>query len=437
MDDREFDPTCACGPEVNRRGLLQLGLGGYLGMSLLGSDLLRADEGTDTGKRMPGKGQAKHCIVLYMAGGMSQTDTFDPKPGTLNAGPLKAIKTSAKGVQFSEYLPGLAEQANKLAVLRSMSTREGAHDRARYLLHTGYAISGTVKHPDLGALIAQATHDEAFDMPAYVHINGSPIGPGFIGVEHAPFTVANAKQPVANLGYPKKVDGRRWGRRRKLLVAIEKRFKKDHPGGETEGHTKVYSKADRLMHSAQVKAFNLAEEPKLLRTAYGDNAFGQGCLMARRLVQAGVKAVEVQLGGWDTHEDNFTKNKRNCEMLDAGFATLMRDLADKGLLKKTLVLLVTEFGRTPTVNKKEGRDHWAKGWSVVMGGASIKGGQALGSTNKDGSKVAETPIAAQDMMASVMHALGVDTTKLNYTREGRPLRVVDKAGKVLPELFRA
>lgn len=418
---------------LDRRGFLRLSLGGTLGLAMSGGLPALADD--DTSTKVPGRGQAKACIVLYMAGGMSQTDTFDPKPGTMNAGPLKAIKTATKGVQFSELLPRLAGQSNHLAVLRSMATREGAHDRARYLLHTGYAPSGTVRHPDLGALIAQARHDANLAMPAYVHVNGTAIGSGFIGVDYAPFSVANPTQPVKNLGYPKKVDAKRWDRRRQLLKAIEKRFKRDHPGEETSGHTKVYARADRLMHSPNVKAFDLSKESKQLRDAYGNNRFGQGCLMARRLVQAGVKVVEVQLGGWDTHRDNFTANRRLCGILDAGFATLLKDLKDKKLLDKTAVLLTTEFGRTPKINQNEGRDHWAMGWSSVLAGASIKGGRVVGGTSHDGTRVAKRPIAAQDVMASVFHTLGLDASKTNYTRNGRPLRAVDKKGKVIPELF--
>lgn len=419
--------------DLQRRELLRLGLGSGLALALSGR--VFAQEDADTARGAKGEGGASHCVVLYMAGGMSQTDTFDPKPGTKNGGPLKGIKTAAEGLVFSELLPGLAEQAGRLAVIRSMATREGAHERARYLLHTGYVPSGTVRHPDLGALIAQGTHDASFDLPAYVSISGGGLGSGELGVKFSPFSVADPTRPVENMSYAQGVDGKRWQRRRKLLEAIEKQFTKQHPGDETKGHTEIYTQADRMMHSARIKAFDLSEESKALRDAYGRNRFGQGCLMARRLVQAGVKVTEVQLGGWDTHQDNFTKNRQNAGMLDAGFATLLRDLADQGLLKKTLVVLLTEFGRTPTVNADDGRDHWAMGWSVALAGGPIRGGRAIGATNADGSAIAKRPITAQDLHRSVFHALGLDANQTNFTRNGRPIRAVDKSGKVIPELF--
>ncbi|MGE0710958.1 MAG: DUF1501 domain-containing protein [Planctomycetota bacterium] len=425
----------------DRRDFLRASLTATLGLALGGRRLLAGEEDGAKAEedvpaeKVPGGGKARSVIVLNMAGGMSQLDTFDPKPGQQNAGPLKAISTSAPGLQLSELLPRLAEQGKHLAVIRSMLTREGAHERASYLLHTGYAPSGTVAHPDLGALIAQARRDPARDLPAYVHIGGRAVGAGFIGVDYAPFGVDDPTQPVDNLRYPQQVDAARFERRRQLLSAIERRFHKSHPGSETEALTTVYGKADRLMHSPQVKAFDLSEEPAALRDRYGKERFGQGCLMARRLVEAGVPAVEVALGGWDTHKDNFTQARKLAAQLDAGMAALIADLAERGKLDSTLVLLVSEFGRTPAINKDEGRDHWAAGWSVALAGGGVRGGQAVGATSPDGTKVAARPVAAQDLLASVFCALAVDSAHVNYTREGRPLRVVDKKGRVVRELF--
>jgi uncharacterized protein (DUF1501 family) len=423
-----------------RRGFLATSLAGTLGLAL-GSRAMAQDEGGVVDKeeaprpKVKGGGKAKACIVLYMAGGMSQTDTFDPKGSHKHAGPLKTIDTSAKGLQLGELLPLLAEQGKHLAVIRSMATREGAHDRARHLVHTGYAPSGTVEHPDLGALVAQARVDPARDLPAYVHVGGTPLGSGFIGVDFAPFGVGDPTRPVANLTYPPKVDAKRFDRRRQLLSAIERRFRKSHPGTETEALTKVYSKADRLMHSPQIKAFDLTSESAKLRDAYGRGRFGQGCLMARRLIEHGVPAVEVVLGGWDTHQDAFTRHRALAAQLDAAMATLIRDLEERKKLDSTLILLVSEFGRTPRINANEGRDHWANGWSVALAGGGIRGGQAIGATSPDGLKLTKHPVRAPDLMASVFHALGVNEAHTNYTREGRPLRAVDKSGRVISKLF--
>lgn len=421
------DPCC------DRRHLLRLGLSGSLGL-LLGDGLLRRAGAQERA----GLATAEACIVLWMSGGMSQTDTFDPKPGTPSAGPLGALRTAQKDLLLSELLPRTAEHMRHVSLIRSMATREGAHDRATYLVHTGWAPGGTVRHPDVGSLVAQALARPASDgdeLPPYVCIGGQGVGPGLLGVASAPFTVADPTRPVQDLVYPAGVDAERFARRRRLLEAVERQFRRDHPGDETEGHTAVYVKADRLMHSKHMRAFDLAQETARVRASYGPDAFGQGCLMARRLVEAGVKAVEVQLGGWDTHQDNFTQGRRVGAQLDRGLAALLGDLRERDLLRRTLVLVATEFGRTPLVNKDDGRDHFANGWSVGLAGGPVRGGRAVGSTSADGQQVAERPVTAADLMATLARALGVDPTRVNTTPEGRPIQVVDPAGRVVEELF--
>lgn len=415
------------GPCCDRRELLRLGLGAWLG-SLLA---LRAD----AQDAPPSVTPAQACIVLWMTGGMSQTDTFDPKPGTPSAGPLRAIKTAQRDVLVSELLPLTAEQMQHVSLIRSMATREGAHDRASYLVRTGWAPSGTVRHPDLGALVAQALARADAELPPYVSIGGEGTGPGFLGVSFAPFTVRDPTRPVQDLTYPAGVDAARFAQRRRLLEAVERRFRREHPGDETEGRTSIYAKADRLMHSRGVAAFDLAQEPARVRAAYGPDPFGQGCLMARRLVEAGVKAVEVHLGGWDTHQDNFTRNRSLCAPLDRGLAALIADLRERDLLRRTLVVVATEFGRTPRINAQEGRDHHANGWSVALAGGPVRGGRVVGATSADGTAIAERPVGAADFMATLAHALGIDRGRVNTTPEGRPIQVVDPAGRVVRELF--
>lgn len=420
------DPACC-----DRRELLRLGLGGWLGLLLA----LRAQAQEERPEPPPAVTPAEACIVLWMSGGMSQTDTFDPKPGTASAGPLRTIRTAQRDVQLSELLPLTAEHMRHVSLIRSMATREGAHDRATYLLHTGWAPSGTVRHPDLGALVAQALARPDVELPPYVCIGGQGTGPGLLGVPFAPFTVRDATRPVQDLAYPAGVDAARFARRRRLLEAVERQFRRDHPGDETEGHTAVYVKADRLMHSRGVTAFDLSQEPARVRGAYGAGAFGQGCLMARRLVETGVKAVEVHLGGWDTHQDNFTQNRRQCGQLDQGLAALLGDLRERDLLRRTLVLVATEFGRTPRINQNDGRDHHASGWSVALAGGPVRGGRVVGATSPDGQVVAARPVGAADLMATVAHALGLDRARVNTTPEGRPIQVVDPTGRVVHELF--
>lgn len=429
------DHDCDCGDStpstlLSRRGFLSLSLGGYLGLSMGGLGKVFADS------KGAGFGQAKHCIILWLNGAPSQMETWDPKPGTKNGGPTKAIKTSAKGIQIAHTLPRMAEQMHHVALVRSMYTREANHQRGRYFLHTGYVPSGTVKHPDMGSLICQGVADMDAELPPYICINNSAApGSGTLGVTYSPFTVQDPTKPVENLSYARGVDKARFTRRRELLESLEKGFTKKRPGAESQGHQAIVKKADKMMHSPKIKAFQLAKEPESVRKSYGQNKFGQGCLMARRLIEQGVRVVEVQLNGWDTHRDNFNRTKTLGGQLDAGFAGLLADLKQRDLLKKTLVVCMGEFGRTPRINANEGRDHWARGWSLALAGGPVRGGTVIGATTKDGMRVAEKPKNAQDIMASVVHAMGVDRNHVNYTKNGRPITVVDKPGKRITELF--
>lgn len=423
---------CAGAGHVSRRGFLGLSLGSALGLALGGPRLAWAD-GTPAG--LAGFGQAKACIVLWLAGGPSHLDTFDPKPGTATGGPVGAIDTSAKGVKLSEYLPQLAGQMHDVALVRSMSTKEGNHQRARYYLHTGYVPSGTVAHPDLGALICQQKAEAGFDLPSYVSIGGATVGPGFLGVSLAPLQVTNPDKPVDNLALPGGVDDARFQRRQALRAALSQEFAGSRAGAETAGHEAVYAKADTLMHSPRAKAFDLTQEPDALRDAYGRGKFGQGVLMARRLVEEGVKVVEVQLGGWDTHQDNFNRVKALCGQLDPAFATLVRDLRERDLLKSTLVVCMGEFGRTPRINPNEGRDHFARAWSLALAGGPVRGGRVVGETSADGTEVAKRPVGAPELVSSIFHAMGVDRAHTNYTKGGRPLTAVDQEAPPIAELF--
>lgn len=429
------DDCDTCAPGLDRRRFLGLSLGGFLGLSMGGlGGLARAGEGA---AKIAGFGGAEHLVILWLNGGPSQIETFDPKPGHKNGGPTKAIKTRGKGVTLAHTMPRLAEHGDKLCLVRSMATREGNHQRARYFLHTGYVPSGTVAHPDLGSLFCQQKADEASELPPYVAINGAACpGAGFLGVNLAPFRINDATKPVDNLSYAANVDRGRFARRRKLLGSLGAGFGEAHGHAEEiEGHDKIVAKADRMMHSPKLAALDLGAEPEAVRKAYGEHRFGQGCLMARRLLEQGTKVVEVQLNGWDTHKDNFNRTTQLTTRLDQGFAALLDDLAQRELLQKTLVLCMGEFGRTPRINANEGRDHWARGWSLAMAGGPVRGGQVIGATSPDGTKVVDRPLNAQDIMASAAHALGLDASRTNYTKGGRPIQVVDAPGKIVPELF--
>ena len=427
----EYDAPELWHTEISRRSFVKGGISSFLGlvaMQHFSSKSLAQFEGV-----LP---RAKRCIVLFMNGGASQLDTFDPKPGTKNGGPFAAIPTSVKGVKVSEHLPQVAEQAHHLSIIRSMVSREGNHERARYLLHTGYAPGGAIRHPTLGSLTSYYLEDSLSDLPSCININSPTYSGSFIGATHDPFVVKDPMKPVEDLSYPSQMDTHRFRERLKMLKAIEADFIAKRTGRSTEAHEAIYKKADQLINSPKIDAFHLNEEPMALREAYGMNKFGQGCLMARRLIEAGVKFVEVSLDGWDTHENNFERTKELLAMVDPAFAMLLKDLNERDLLDETLVLWLGEFGRTPKINNRDGRDHHTKGWSSVVAGGGTHGGQVIGSTNEDGTDVTSGAVRVPDLFASLCFALGIDADEENYSRSGRPVRVVDD-GSVIEELFKA
>lgn len=436
------DHTCGCdspghvNDALSRRRFLSLSLGGALGLTVGGSLFpARAFAQDATVTKVPGFGQAKRCVILWLNGAPSQLETFDPKPGTAQGGPTKAIKTAAKGVMLAHTLPLLAEQMQDVSLIRGMNTKEGNHARGRYFLHTGYVPSGTVKHPDIGALICQQKADADFDLPSYINLGGPAPGAGILGASYAPFTIADPRKRPDNLAYAKGVSPDRFGRRRKLLAELGKGFRKKRPGAETQSHETIVAKADRMMHSSRIEAFDLSGESQSLRSEYGGGKFGQGCLLARRLLQQGVRVVEVGLGGWDTHKDNFGRTTKLCGELDAGFATLIKDLKQREMLDDTLVVCMGEFGRTPRINADEGRDHYAKAWSMAIAGGGVQGGRVIGATSADGMRVVERPTTAPDLMATICHSMGLDGALTNYTKGGRPMTVVDAGAKALNTLF--
>ena len=427
----EYDTPELWHTEMSRRSFFKSGISSFLGlvaMQHFGSNSLAQLEDV-----VP---RAKHCIVLFMSGGASQMDTFDPKPGTKNGGPFAAIPTSVKDIQVSEHFPNVAEQAHHLSIIRSMVSREGNHERARYLLHTGYAPGGAVRHPTLGSLTSYYLEDNQSDLPSCVNINAPTYTGGFLGATHDPFVVNDPMRPVEDLSYPAQMDTHRFRERLKMLRTIEKDFIAKRTGRSTEAHEAIYKKADQLINSPKIDAFQLNEEPIAIREAYGMNRFGQGCLMARRLVEAGVKFVEVSLDGWDTHENNFERTQELLDVVDPAFAMLLKDLSERDLLEETIVLWLGEFGRTPRINDNDGRDHHTNGWSAVVAGGGTRGGQVIGATDENGVEVVSDPLGVPDLFASLCFALGIDADEENYSRSGRPIRVVND-GIVIEELFKA
>lgn len=416
---------------TSRRDFMRMAMAGSMGLFAAGGlDMALAWGGEGTRSNAP-KGKAKNLIVLWMAGGPSQQDTWDPKPNHKNGGPVKVIPTTLDGVFLPEYMPNLAKAAGQLAIIRSMSSKEGNHDRARYLLHTGYAPGGAVKHPSLGSMISKELGDPESPIPNYVGVVGASHGSGFLGVGHAPLIVQKPSQPLDDLNPPEGVSARRYKRRLDLAKAFSGQFGKSRGDAEeVKERTLINERAVRLMQSPLVKAFDISQEKERRRQAYGDTKFGQGCLLAARLVETGVRCVEVTLGGWDTHTDNFNRVKTNCETFDPVFATLMKDLEQRGLLDSTLILWSGEFGRTPRINGNEGRDHFPKAYSCVMAGGPVRTGQVIGATSPDGMTVAERPVSVPDLMATIQERMGIDYEKVYMSPNGRPLQLSNKGNPI-------
>ncbi|HET6573853.1 MAG TPA: DUF1501 domain-containing protein [Fimbriiglobus sp.] len=417
--------------EKTRRDFLRLSAAGVGTVSLSGWLKVLAGHTASEGSS-PSARKHKSCILLWMDGGPSHKDTFDLKPDSKGAGDFKPISTSALGVQISEHLPQLAKRMHHGVLVRGMSTPEGAHPRAKYNLHTGYREGqGGLVYPSLGAIVSAEIGDPKAAVPNFVSIGNRSFGSGFLGPKHQPLIVTTPSRGVEDLKAA--VTDRQFANRLGLLDQMEKAFYHEYRAGAAVDHKTTYERAVGLMKSKEAKAFDLSREPSAAKEKYGSGRFAEGVLMARRLVEVGVPFVEVTLGGWDTHQDNFARVKSLSGQVDAATAALLDDLKDRGLLDSTLVVWMGEFGRTPGINPTGGRDHFPVAWSTVLAGAGVKGGQAVGKTAEDGMTVADHPVSVVDFLATVFSAVGVDPSKENNTPEGRPIVLV-KGGTVIKEL---
>ena len=414
--------------DATRRDFLQLStLGAGVGVSTLAASgwmNVLAQEAT----KSPPAGKAKSCILLWMDGGPSHKDTFDLKPDSKGAGDFKPIATSAPGVQISEHLPKLAKWMHTGTVVRGMTSPEGAHPRAKYNLHTGYREGqGGVSYPSLGSIVAMEKGKPDASVPNFVSVGNRGYGSGFLGPKFHPLIVTNPERGVEDLKsvVPDDKQAKRLG----LLDQMEKAFYHDYQAGAITDHSTAYQRAVTLMKSKEAKAFDLGAEDAATKARYGSGNFANGVLIARRLVEVGVPFVEVFLGGWDTHLDNFTKVKSLSGQVDAAVSALLEDLKQRGLLDSTLVVWMGEFGRTPNINTKgdkPGRDHYPKAWSLAMFGGGQRGGGVVGKTDKEGATVVERPVTPSDFLGTVCELMGVDHEKKNDTPNGRPISIVDK-----------
>ena len=422
---------------TTRREVLSSGLLGTLGLvfsPMMQRRIAAAPAGEGGGFK------AKRCVVVWLNGGPSHLDTFDPKPGAATGGTFKAIETSAPGIRLSEHLPKLAAQAKHLAFVRSLTSNEADHDRANHLLHTGNLPQETVSFPAMGSLVARRWSSEEAPLPSYVAINGEGpgAGPGFLGLEYAPYVIGDPSAPFENVSPPEGLTERRMARRMLALEAMNRESARRVAPEAIADQVRVSGRARRLMASPALKSLDLSKEPAEILERYGaqgdDGGFGKGCLLARRLLEQGVRFVEVVLDGWDTHEDNFNAIAALSGKLDRGLAALVGDLAERGLLEETLVVCMGEFGRTPIINEKSGRDHWSEAFSAILAGGGIKGGQAFGATDPSGASVEENPVTVPDLFATLLSAFGIDGSKTLNTPEGRPIKLTEK-GRVIRSLF--
>jgi hypothetical protein len=407
---------------VSRRDWLKMASLGVMGTAASGWFNVLADRAAAAAEAGV---KHKSCILLWMAGGPAQSHTFDVKPG----GDFKAIPTTVPGIHVSEHLPNVAARMKDLVVLRSMKTGDGNHQTASYLMHTGFRKgSGGVVHPSMGAMVAADLGRPDFDLPNFVGVGNAP-GSGYLGPKFAPLIVRDLSKGLPDLKPPAGASA--IADRASLVEELDEAFMTDYGAGSTRAHLTGFKRALGLMRSTRTQAFELSREPAKYREAYGSSRFGQGCLLARRLVEAGVPFVEVNLPGWDTHNNTPQRVKTLSEQLDRPMATLIGDLKDRGLLDNTLVIWMGEFGRSPG----HGKNHYARAWTSVLAGARLKTGQVVGKTDAKGNDVTQRPISAPDFMATVCKALGIDHTKTYMARGGRPMHKVAKEARVVTQVF--
>jgi hypothetical protein len=448
MDTKRTPPG-----RLSRRQFNRLAVGATAAFSASGWLEALADQTPAAAER------GRSCILLWMTGGASQLDTFDPKPGHANAGPVKAISTSVPGIVISEYLPKLSKHARHAAIIRSMSTKEGDHTRATYHVHTGYRRQPPIEYPTFGSTVSKELGKPEADLPSFVSVSPykpfspSAFGPGFLGPKYAPLLVGDGASNrneyqskslgVRDLALPQGIRPEQAAARAALLERMDDEFAAARPDAAVRSRRAAYEAAGRMMGSSSANAFDLEEEPDALREAYGRNRFGQACLLARRLVERGVSFVEVSFNGvageqsfaWDTHQGNFRDVPRLCEVLDSAWAALLEDLESRGLLSSTLVAWAGEFGRTPQINRNAGRDHYPVAWSTVLCGAGVRGGTVYGATSEDGMRVTDRPVGVAQLLATVYQALGVDSQRRNISNVGRPIRIVEPDAAPIAELL--
>ncbi len=411
--------------ELSRREFAGLAAKSFLGVSL-GLPMLRAAGQEPPALPLPGP--ASRVIYLYMSGGMSHLDTLDPKTDSEVRGPLESIATSVPGIRVSAHMEGLARCMHKAAIVRSMSSTQGAHDRGRYLMRTGYARRGTIRHPSTGAWTMRLAGRISRSIPGYVTIGADSRHPGcgFFESSCAPLPIGDPRSGLQNSRLPSGITQKRLMERLDISRQIDAPFHQRYGSRGVRDYVQAYREALSLIRGRDLLAFDISKEPEDLRERYGDSSFGQGCLLARRLAEHDVRYVEVNSGGWDTHQNNFERVEGRARELDRALSALLLDLDSRGLLESTLVVVATEFGRTPRINQNRGRDHYPKAFSCLLAGGGIAGGQVHGRTDPKGMEVVSDRVSISDFNATIAHALGLPQDRVILSDSGRPFTVADK-----------
>ncbi len=425
MNDHDFNKQ----DELTRRQIMVNAARAYLGVKvapLLGGTLATGAIGATKKKSGPSQ-LAEAVIFLNMAGGMSHLDTFDTKPRNKEIqGPVESIATNGD-FQLSQFLPEIAKVADRLCIIRSMTSKQGAHGQGQYLLHRSYSPRGTIVHPSIGAWVVRHKGRKNMTLPGFVTVGTHPknASAGFFGAEFQGVPLGRPDEGLKDSKRANTVSEEDFNRRLAIADALNKDFHEKYKSPAVKSYDSLYDEATKLMKSEDLKAFEIGLEPSKTRELYGKDGFGQGCLLARRLVEVGLRFIEVGLGGWDTHYGNFTSVESRAAVLDRGFSALINDLKEKGLLESTLVVIGTEFGRTPNIvaDANNGRDHHPACFSAVMAGAGIQGGTTYGKSDKAGDRPAENAVSVQDFNATIGYALGIDSQKILHSPSGRPFRM--------------
>ena len=413
---------------------------------LLGVSVASAFSGSANGMIRSGKeldialtgGKAKSVIYIFLTGGMSQIDSFDPKPGKETQGPVEAIGTNVDGVQITEYFPSMAKQMDKVCLVRSMNSNLGAHEQGCYFMRTSYETTQTITHPGLGAWGSHFLGQGQSRLPGNIKIGGgnsASFWGGFLDPYHAALPILNPSAGLPNVHRTKGLPSSRFQRRVERLRAMNAKFANSHSTRQTRAHVQLFDEAVRLMKTEDIEGFDLTRETPQQRARYGENSLGQGCLLAKRLVQRGVRFIEVNGRGWDTHMRNFVRMEEKGAILDQALSSLLADLDAAGTLEETLVVVATEFGRTPMIDGPNvGRDHYPKAFTCLLAGGGISGGQVYGATDEMGHEVTEDMVSIPDFNATIGYAMGLPLDQKVISPTNRPFTVANK-GKPVTSLF--